>query len=138
MSIPRSTDRTLLRTAAVLGAIGVAAGAFGAHGLAEHVPPRRLDTFDTGVRLLMAHVPVMLLVSVLHDRFDPARLRWAGSFFVAGTVVFSGSLFALVLLDMPWLGAITPIGGVCLIAAWLLLVWAVGRGRVEDQSSESR
>jgi uncharacterized membrane protein YgdD (TMEM256/DUF423 family) len=122
----------------VLGAIGVAAGAFGAHGLADHVPPRRLDTFETGVRLLMAHVPAMLLVAVLHDRFDPTRLRWAGSFFVVGTVVFSGSLFALVLLDQPWLGAITPIGGVCLIAGWSLLAWAVGRGRADDQSSESR
>ena len=125
----KATDRTLLRTAAVLGAVAVAAGAFGAHALADRVTPRRLDTFETGVRILMAHVPAMLLVALMHDRFDPVRLRWSGSFLVVGTAVFSGSLFALVLLDMPWLGAITPIGGVCLIVGWVLLAWSVGKPR---------
>jgi len=117
----------LLRTAAILGAIAVAAGAFGAHGLDGRVPPHRIDTFETGVRLMMWHVPALLLVALLRERFDGRALQAAAPLFLAGVVVFSGSLFALVLLDLPWLGAVTPIGGVCLIAGWISLAVGVGR-----------
>ena len=120
-------DVALLRVAAILGAIAVAAGAFGAHGLEGRVPPQRIDTFDTGARLLLAHVPVLLIVALLRERFAANALRWAASLLLTGVIVFSGSLFALVLLDMPWLGAVTPIGGVSLIAGWFCLAWGVGR-----------
>lgn len=124
-------DVSLLRTAAILGAIAVAAGAFGAHGLEGRFPPHRIETFETGVRILMWHVPAMLLLALLRERFEGRALRWAASLFVVGVVVFSGSLFALVLLDQPWLGAVTPIGGVCLIGGWVALAVGVGKSPPE-------
>jgi uncharacterized membrane protein YgdD (TMEM256/DUF423 family) len=100
------------RIAAVLGALAVAAGAFGAHGLAGHVPPERLDTWKTAAAYQLAHSIVLL---VLAER----RHRLPFVLFTVGIVLFSGSLYALVLLDQPLLGAITPLGGVAFIIGWL-------------------
>ena len=123
------TSRFCLQAAAILGAVGVAAGAFGAHALGGRVSPERLAVFETGVHYLLFHVPALLGVGLL-ARTRPGRwLEAAGQAFFWGIVVFAGSLFALVLLDLPWLGAVTPLGGLMLIAGWLAL--AIGVGRVD-------
>ena len=100
--------------AAALGALAVAAGAFGAHLLAGHVPADRVEVWQTAARYHLVHAVVLL---VLADR--PGR--WAYRLVAAGTVVFAGSLYALVLLDLPVLGAVTPVGGALLIAGWTTL-----------------
>ena len=96
---------------AVLGFIGVAAGAFGAHGLKGALTPERLETFEVAVRYQLIHALAILLASALGA---PQAAAW----FLAGVVIFSGSLYLLVLTDTRWLGAITPIGGLCFLAGW--------------------
>ncbi len=109
--------RRLFAASAVLGAASVAAGAFGAHALRDLVTPERLDVWRTGAQYGLAHA--------LAGAFAASRAgvwsRRAAALFVAGGVVFSGSLYALVLLDVPVLGAVTPLGGVAFIAGWLAL-----------------
>lgn len=123
-----STPRTFLVLGAVLAALGVAAGAFGAHGLAGQVPAERLATFETGARYHLVHALALVLVGILAERWAASRaLRAAGWLLVAGVLIFSGSLYLLVLTDTPWLGAVTPLGGVAFIAGWLALAWAAAR-----------
>lgn len=116
-----------IRIAAVMGASGVAAGAFGAHGLRDKVEPRMLEVFETAVRYQMLHVPALLVVGILlmMGRSGLA-LQLSGWSFLVGSLIFSGSLYALVLSNVRWLGAITPIGGVFLIAGWIFLAVASG------------
>jgi uncharacterized membrane protein YgdD (TMEM256/DUF423 family) len=121
-----------LRVGAVLGAIGVAAGAFGAHGLRDHVAPDLLAVFETGARYQMYHALALLAVGLLAVRQVPHPSRAitaAGALFTFGVVVFSGSLYLLALTGTRWLGAITPFGGVSLIAGWIALAVAASRPR---------
>lgn len=111
---------------ALSAAISVAAGAFGAHALRARLEPSQLVTFETAARYQMYHALALLLVAALAERAGP-RAETAGWLFVAGTLFFSGSLYALVLTGTRWLGAITPIGGVCFIAGWVLLAWSAMR-----------
>ena len=111
--------RRLLVAAALSGAVAVAAGAFGAHGLRDAVTPERLDVWRTGAAYHLAHALAGLFAA--HAGQTSRWSRRAGALFLAGTVLFSGSLYALVLLDAGWLGAVTPLGGVALIAGWLCL-----------------
>jgi uncharacterized membrane protein YgdD (TMEM256/DUF423 family) len=115
---PETTDtsRLRLRTAAVLGALAVAAGAFGAHALRGTVTDARLATFDTAAKYQLVHA--VLLAALAHAPVGPLAPR----LITAGTVVFSGTLYLLVLLDLPVLGAVTPVGGLLLIAGWLSLL----------------
>ncbi len=108
----------ILTFAAVLGAVAVTAGAFGAHGLKDHVAPEDLAIWETAVRYQAWHALALLACAAL----APAR-RLGGAVwcFLIGTVVFSGSLYVLVLTGARWLGAITPLGGVLMIAGWVLL-----------------
>lgn len=118
---------------AVLAFLGVAAGAFGAHGLTQALPPDRLAVFETGARYHIVHALALLFVAwatTLDGGQTSARL--AGILFVAGTVVFSGSLYLLAVTGVRWLGAITPIGGVCFLGGWLALAWALSRGLVSS------
>lgn len=108
------------RVAAILGALAVAAGAFGAHALADRVTPERLETWQTAASYHLLHAVALLAISLA-----PAPRRLTSLLFVCGILVFSGSLYTLVLLDLPVLGAITPLGGLCFIAGWLNLA----RGR---------
>ncbi len=125
---PRDSDaRLFLIAGALSAAVAVAAGAFGAHALDGVVPPVRIATFETAARYEMYHALALLLVGVLLDRRADRWLGWAGRLFLAGTALFSGSLYLLVLTETPWLGAITPLGGVAFIAGWLALARAVGR-----------
>lgn len=104
--------------AGILGFLAVGLGAFGAHGLEGSVTPERLDTWETGAAYHLAHAVALLALSA-----HPEPPVWTVRCFVAGIVIFSGSLYLLVLLDLPVLGAVTPIGGVCFLAGWLSLLW---------------
>jgi uncharacterized membrane protein YgdD (TMEM256/DUF423 family) len=115
-------DRTFLLLAAILGFLGVAIGAFGAHGLRSRVTPEMLAVFETGVRYQMYHVFALLIVSAAIGHLGNARLlMMAGWFFFAGIVIFSGSLYALALTSTGMLGAITPVGGIALLIGWACL-----------------
>ena len=112
---------------AILGAAGallsVALGAFGAHALKNTLTPAMQDTFETGVRYQMYHSLALFVVAWAVDRFGPALFLPAGWFFVAGIVIFSGSLYILTISGMRWLGAVTPIGGVSFILGWAMLIY---------------
>jgi uncharacterized membrane protein YgdD (TMEM256/DUF423 family) len=112
---------------AVLAGLGVAAGAFGAHGLEGRVTPDRLETFHTAVTYQMYHALALLAVGWAAQG-GSALVHGAGYCFVAGIVVFSGSLYLLVLTDTSWLGAVTPIGGAFFLAGWGLFAWGVWQG----------
>ncbi|MCA8941148.1 MAG: DUF423 domain-containing protein [Planctomycetes bacterium] len=110
---------TLLRLGAALAGLAVAAGAFGAHGLKATLEPGDLAIFETAVRYQMYHALALLACAALAARgFRIGLAPWA---LLLGTMVFSGSLYLLVLLDVRWLGAITPIGGVVMIVGWITL-----------------
>ncbi|MFT4549323.1 MAG: uncharacterized membrane protein YgdD (TMEM256/DUF423 family) [Verrucomicrobiales bacterium] len=108
----------LLRISAVLGLIGVALGAFGAHGLEKMIEdPKRLATWDTAVFYHLTHAVMLYLIAV------GGRLRRAAWICMAlGVLIFSGSLYVLVLSGIGWLGAITPVGGVFFLVGWGLLI----------------
>jgi len=113
--------------AALSACISVAAGAFGAHALAATLTPERLAVFETAARYQMYHALALLAVGLLATQADSRALTIAGWLFVAGTLLFSGSLYALTLTGTRWLGAVTPLGGVAFIAGWLALAWAAWR-----------
>ena len=118
-------DRLFFAVGSLSGFIGVALGAFGAHALKSGLDPELLATFEVGVRYQMYHAFALLAVGWAQTRWPGAALTASGWLFVAGTVIFSGSLYALSLSGLRWLGAITPVGGIALLAGWLCLAWAV-------------
>jgi len=122
-------DRAFFSVGAVLGAIGVAAGAFGAHGLKARLGPEMLAVFETGVRYHLIHALALLAVAWAATRWSSLAVHAAGWLFVVGVLLFSGSLYALSLTGVRGLGAITPLGGVAFILGWLLLAWGAWRGR---------
>jgi uncharacterized membrane protein YgdD (TMEM256/DUF423 family) len=113
-----------LSLGAISAAIAVGAGAFGAHALRARVDARMLEVWETAARYQMYHALALLLVAVLMREAEAGKhrsLRAAGWCFVAGTLVFSGSLYAMTLTGVTALGAVTPVGGVCFIAGWVVL-----------------
>lgn len=110
---------------AVAAGLAVMLGAFGAHALEGRVTPERLQTFEIGVRYQMYHALALLFVGWASAQWAVWQLPAAGYLFLAGIVVFSGSLYLLVLTDTPWLGAVTPLGGVAFILGWAFLAWGV-------------
>src|SRR4051812_21364395 len=105
-------DRTFLSIGAILGFLGVAGGAFGAHALRGRLSPEMLAVFETGVRYQMYHALALLIVSAAVGHAGSARLLMiSGWSFVLGVVLFSGSLYALALSGITTLGAVTPLGG---------------------------
>jgi len=117
--------RGLVFAGAIDAAIAVAAGAFAAHGLRDHLDARALEVFETGARYQMYHALAMLLCAALAT----ASARTAGWIFQVGIVVFSGSLYALALTDVKALGAITPLGGVAFLVGWIWLACGAITGR---------
>jgi uncharacterized membrane protein YgdD (TMEM256/DUF423 family) len=102
--------------------LAVAFGAFGAHVLEARVEPARLDTFATGVQYHMYHALGLLIIGLLAERMGASRrMQWAGRLLLIGIILFSGSLYLLVLTGVTVLGAITPLGGVSFLAGWLLV-----------------
>jgi uncharacterized membrane protein YgdD (TMEM256/DUF423 family) len=114
-------DRTFLLAGAVAGFIAVAFGAFGAHGLRGRLSPDMLAVFETGVRYHMYHSLALLLTAAMASRLDSRALAAAGWLFVAGIVLFSGSLYLLAVTGVTMLGAITPVGGVAFLLGWAFL-----------------
>jgi uncharacterized membrane protein YgdD (TMEM256/DUF423 family) len=124
--------KKFLITAAFLGALSVILGAFAAHKLKEIFDPSLLQTFETAVRYQMYHALALLAVGILYKDFSSRQLSWAGNLFIAGIILFSGSLYLLCCIqyqDIPakWVGAITPLGGLCFIAGWLLLAVGISK-----------
>jgi uncharacterized membrane protein YgdD (TMEM256/DUF423 family) len=120
-------SRVFLIFAALSGFVAVAAGAFGAHALKARLAPDLLAIFDTAVRYQMFHVAGLIAAAWLAARGVNAAALASGWCFVTGTLIFSGSLYALALTGTRWLGAITPVGGVLFLLGWLLLAWAAWR-----------
>ena len=122
-------DRLFALAGAKLALLGVALGAFGAHALRERLSPEDLAIFETGVRYQMYHALALFAVAWVASRWPGAAVDAAGWMFIVGVVIFSGSLYALVLTDTRWLGAITPLGGLALILGWAFLAWGIFQGR---------
>jgi uncharacterized membrane protein YgdD (TMEM256/DUF423 family) len=121
-------DRLFFTLGSLSAFLAVALGAFGAHALKARLSAEMLAIFEIGVRYQMAHAVALLAVGWACARWPGGAVTTSGWLFVAGTVFFSGSLYALALTGVRWLGAITPIGGVAWLAAWLCLAWAAWKG----------
>ena len=106
---------------AISGALAVAAGAFGAHGLRDRVTADQLAAWSTATQYHLIHSAVLLALA-LYALYADKSIRLPASLFLAGMLLFSGSIYLLVLTPWRWLGPITPIGGLCLIAGWLSLL----------------
>lgn len=122
-------ERIFFILGSVSGGLAVALGAFGAHGLRSRLTPDLLATFETGVRYQMYHALALLAVGWAVTRWTRSAFpTYAGWLFVAGTILFSFSLYLLALTGARWLGAITPLGGVAFVAGWMCLALAAWRG----------
>lgn len=122
----RTVARRWIATAGISGAAAVSLGAFGAHGLRAVLPLQAMTIYETAVSYHFWHTLALLGCGILMGVW-PERERvlgWSAAGFAAGIVLFSGSLYGLSMSDQRWLGLITPVGGLCWIAAWLLLAWA--------------
>lgn len=128
-----------IKTAAILGLMSVVLGAFAAHALKESISDYAVNIFETGVRYQFYHVFALLAAGILYKEFSNGFIRWSGIFFIAGIILFSGSLYCLTYIKgavMPgykWIGAITPIGGLLFILGWLLLF--IGLFKTGNQTS---
>lgn len=126
-------NKCFLKTASFLGAVSVALGAFGAHGLKKLVDLPTLAIYETGVRYMFYHVFAIALVSIVMAWYNNKLIKSAGYCFIAGIALFSGSLFSMTAFramgneSFNWLGAITPFGGVAFIVGWLLLFVGVAK-----------
>ncbi len=124
-----ATARMFLVMGALLAALAVVCGAFGAHALRGVLTPEHQAVYQTAVQYHFLHALGLLAVALTLERLPGQRLlRWAGWSMIAGVVLFSGSLYLLSLSGIGWLGAVTPLGGLAFIAAWLLLAAGVLRG----------
>lgn len=116
-------DRRLLLCAGLAGFLGVALGAFGAHALKTRLSAEMLAVFETGVRYQMYHVFAIVTAAWAWSRWNARVFAVAGTLFVAGIVIFSGSLYLLAFTGVRMLGAITPLGGLAFLIGWLCLTW---------------
>jgi uncharacterized membrane protein YgdD (TMEM256/DUF423 family) len=122
--------KKFLFAAAILGAFSVMLGAFATHQLKQLLAPDVLQIFETAVKYQMYHVFALLFAGLLYKEFPVKMLLWSGNLFITGIVLFSGSLYALCIIkhlnfDALWIGAITPLGGLCFIMGWLLMALGV-------------
>jgi len=131
---PLTPERLFLIAGALNGFVAVAAGAFGAHALRALLSPAMLAVFDTGSRYQLIHALALIATGFVWARWPGRVAVAAGWLFLAGTVVFCGSLYALALSGIRSWGAITPIGGVMLLSGWLCLAWACRR-QVSDATN---
>lgn len=116
-------QKRLLITAGVFGGLAVALGAFGAHALRDFLErTQRLDTYTTAVQYQFYHTFALLAVALLHDKFNSKSLKYSAICFIAGILLFSGSLYLLIFTQQNLWGAVTPFGGILLIGGWMFLV----------------
>lgn len=120
-------DRMFAVLGAVSALLAVTAGAFGAHALRARLTPELLAAFETGARYQLYHALALLAVATATTRWAVPSIRAAGWLFVAGTVLFSGSLYGYALTQARWLGPVTPAGGLCFLAGWAALALGVWR-----------
>lgn len=120
--------KPFLRIATLLGALAVALGAFGAHALRTVVSETAINTFETGVRYQFYHTLALAIVAIIYKEFPNKWVVRTGNLFIAGIVLFSGSLYLLTFFNaaanpgLKWVGIITPFGGLAFIAAWFCLL----------------
>jgi uncharacterized membrane protein YgdD (TMEM256/DUF423 family) len=119
--------RTTLAVAALLMALATALGAFGAHALKAHLTPDRLQVYETAVRYHFLHALGLLAIGVLLRSMDGELLRWSAVLVLAGVILFSGSLYLLTFGAPRFIGVVTPLGGLALIAGWILFAATVLR-----------
>lgn len=129
--------KKFMSVGALLGAFAVAFGAFGAHGLKQHLSAEDIAVYQTGVQYHFYHVFAIFITSILLDKFYTKSILWAARLFVIGILIFSGSLYLMTYIkaftssEAKWLGAITPLGGTCFIIGWLLLGWGINKAKNE-------
>ena len=109
---------------AAFGFLGVALGAFGAHGLKGRLTPEDLAIFETAVRYQMYHALALILVALILPRGEAGPNSVSGWAFTVGIVLFSGSLYLMLLTGQRWLGAVTPLGGLAFLIGWAAMAWA--------------
>ncbi len=119
--------KSIIMTGALLAGLAVMLGAFGAHALKAKVSPEELSVFDTAVKYHMAHALGLILIGVLGFHFPKEIIYLPALLLIGGVLIFSGSLYILVISNVRWFGAITPFGGIALIAGWLLLAFNLYR-----------
>lgn len=123
----RAADRGFAVAGSLSALVAVLAGAFGAHALRQRLPSDLLAVFETGARYQMYHALALLFVAWAVTHWPVTPVRAAGWLFIAGTALFSGSLYLLALTGASWWGAVTPIGGVLFLFGWLSLVIGIWR-----------
>ncbi len=127
-------NKFFLVAASVSGAIAVVLGAFGAHALKDKFSPEALQIFETGVRYQFYHVFALFASGILIQWYNNPGVLWSGRLFIAGTILFCVSLYALSFFkamgnaNMNWLGAVTPFGGLCFIVGWISLAAGIIKG----------
>lgn len=127
--------KLFLVTGAFIGALSVVLGAFGAHGLKKLVPAESLVSYETAVRYQFYHVFALILTGFLFANGQPGLMKAAGWLFISGMILFSGSLYLLTYKTatqasgLGWVGPVTPIGGMLLVAGWICLALALSKGR---------
>jgi len=120
-------ERIFALIGSLMALLAVVFGAFGAHALRARLSPGDLAIFETGVRYQMYHALALFAVAWAVSRWPSGATTVAGWLFVVGVLVFSGSLYVLVLTGQRWLGAVTPLGGLALVCGWACLGWAIYR-----------
>ncbi len=116
--------KIFLAVGGLYGLLGVALGAFGAHGLRDRLDPSQLSSWQTAVQYQLFHGLALLVVGVWLLQTGAEALRYAGAFFTVGVALFSGSIYILVLTSASWLGLVTPFGGLFLMVGWLAVIYA--------------
>lgn len=119
------TSKQFLLLGTILMALAVSLGAFGAHGLKKIVSAEMLTVYQTGIQYQFYHALGLCVVAFIAHLHNGKWVKIAGMMMFIGVIIFSFSLYILVLLDMKWLGAITPIGGVLMVISWVILAWSV-------------
>lgn len=120
--------KIVLSCAAFSAMLAVMLGAFAAHGLKSKLSETLLNTFQTGVQYQMYHSLALILIVILYRQMPQSLLLYSATFMLAGILLFSGSLYMLALTQIKWFGPVTPIGGVCFIVGWALLLAASLKG----------
>jgi len=122
-------QKLFLLAGSIAMALAVTLGAFGAHGLKSKLSAEMLDIFETGVQYHFYHAIGLLIVGLLAQYLpDSPLIKWSGWLMIGGILIFSGSLYVLATTGIRWLGAITPVGGLCFIASWILVGITVWKG----------
>ena len=129
------TSRVFFLIGAFGGFLSVALGAFAAHGLKSHLSPEMLAAFEAGVRYQMYHSLALLVAGYAARDSALRQFSYAGWLFVAGIVLFSGSLYALAATGITWLGAVTPFGGLAFLAGWCLLGYGFWKMKQTEEKS---